>query len=318
MAGPSKKVVEALKAYRELTRRKGSGPLFMGVRPPERRGRKTAGPNAAFAEGLWSHVYWLEKGHELRQAGLYEEAVKAYDRSLGKRPNNASALDGKGVALDSLGRSEEAMRSLRRAISLDPNVPEGWYHYGACLDALDRRGQAVKAYAKAIDLDPDHFAALIRMAFDLHRIGRPDEGDKAFDHVIRTYPDLAAEVRAQRPHASWVPAGLTRCRKCGEYRGRVRDRDLNWTGTISEESAKDSDLVLEVLCWCNNVPCPRCGKGQIRRPGSNYYCEAENRAIHVSIYAGSMGSCDKCDPRPRGELRCSTKGSCDKCRRKER
>lgn len=90
-----------------------------------------------------------------------------------------------------------------------------------------------------------------------------------------------------------VLEGLEKCRVCGEYKGRVKCKDLNWAHVPFKERYEENEELLRISCWCESVICPHCGKGTVRRPTTNYYVEQDNRIIHVPYFRASFG-CSKC------------------------
>ena len=90
-----------------------------------------------------------------------------------------------------------------------------------------------------------------------------------------------------------VPEGLEKCMICGEYKGRVKSRNLNWDNVPFKEQYKISEEQIRVSCWCDSIVCPHCGKGTIRRPATNYYVAQDNRIVHVPYFRSSFG-CREC------------------------
>ena len=61
---------------------------------------------------------WYNKGNELIEIGLYEEALEAFEHALWLDKNYTEALNGKGNALLNLGRFDEALEAYERALEL--------------------------------------------------------------------------------------------------------------------------------------------------------------------------------------------------------
>ena len=59
---------------------------------------------------------YVEYGNLCDSRGLYEEALKAYDRALGIFPEDADALFDKGETLAKIGREQEATTYFAQAM----------------------------------------------------------------------------------------------------------------------------------------------------------------------------------------------------------
>ena len=94
-------------------------------------------------------------------------------------------------------------------------------------------------------------------------------------------------------HTALVPKGLCKCEKCGEYRGSVMEKDLNWDGSFHKEAKEESEEYLTVSCLCDGILCQKCKKNKIHRPISNSYNEKENDILHHPYFTGMIG-CSEC------------------------
>ena len=90
-----------------------------------------------------------------------------------------------------------------------------------------------------------------------------------------------------------IPEGLVRCEVCGEYRGKVMYKDLNWEGSFDKENKEKSEECLGVSCLCEGILCAKCKKNKIHRPISNSYNEEDNSIGHWPYFSG-MRPCDEC------------------------
>lgn len=96
-----------------------------------------------------------------------------------------------------------------------------------------------------------------------------------------------------RGHTALAPEGLYKCKKCGEYKGSVMEKDLNWNGSFHKTEAEKSEEYLTASCLCDGILCPICKKNKIHRPISNSYDEKDNDILHHPYFTGMMG-CDEC------------------------
>jgi len=111
-------------------------------------------------------------------------------------------------------------------------------------------------------------------------------------------------------HPIRIPEGIVQCATCGEYRGRCRKGDLKH-GYSAEDLAgiparyakviaEGADLMrppdeamIEVSCLCDGIVCPKCKKGRMHRPISNYYDARHNDVWHFPWFYFYRG-CDEC------------------------
>lgn len=107
-----------------------------------------------------------------------------------------------------------------------------------------------------------------------------------------------------------IPLGLEQCPVCGEYRGTVSGRDLNWNLEGLDESDELDRIVIEmrledmgseftVTCLCDGIPCPRCHVNKIHRPISNSYDPETNEIGHWAYFTAMM-PCPACRAKERG------------------
>lgn len=99
-----------------------------------------------------SAAHWRQVGDDFYDNGNYEEANKAYDRSLELNPNDMHVWNRKGVALSYLNRNDEALYADTKAIELSPNDKILWHNKYNELIVLDRDEEASVALAKAKEL----------------------------------------------------------------------------------------------------------------------------------------------------------------------
>jgi tetratricopeptide (TPR) repeat protein len=69
---------------------------------------------------------WFDKGNALLNESKYDEAIEAYDMTLGIDPQYAEAWYNKGNALSQLGfdKHDESVQAYSKAIELDPKYAD--------------------------------------------------------------------------------------------------------------------------------------------------------------------------------------------------
>ncbi|HKD77965.1 MAG TPA: tetratricopeptide repeat protein, partial [Ktedonobacterales bacterium] len=125
----------------------------------------------------------------LEQQGLYQEALKAYDRAVQLRPDDAELWASRGAILHRQRRFEEAVADNLRAHALNPASPYICNNTGAALQLLRRDENALPWFDKALALKPDFIMALINKASSLAQLRRLDEAIAAYNQVKAIDPD---------------------------------------------------------------------------------------------------------------------------------
>ena len=91
-----------------------------------------------------------------------------------------------------------------------------------------------------------------------------------------------------------IPEGLVKCEVCGEYKGEVKEKDLNWGDSYFDKAeVEKSEECFSVSCLCDGILCHKCKKNKIHRPISNSYDEINNDIGHWPWFTGMM-PCKEC------------------------
>ena len=98
--------------------------------------------------------FWYNKGYDLYNEGLLEEAVACFNKALEFNPLYSNAWIGKGSALDSLRRFEEAICCFNRALEINPNDSNAWYNRSNCSESLGHLDEAIEGFNKVLELNP--------------------------------------------------------------------------------------------------------------------------------------------------------------------
>jgi tetratricopeptide (TPR) repeat protein len=135
------------------------------------------------------------------RAEQYDHAVDWIVRAVRQQPR-AEYLASLGTALQKLGRLEEALKALDKAVQLKPEDAELWMDLGNVLVDLERPADALLTFQHVLQLNPRHWDAAYRCGFLLHKQGRSEEAVSCFDLSDRLRPNQAAilEMRAIALH----------------------------------------------------------------------------------------------------------------------
>ena len=92
-----------------------------------------------------------------------------------------------------------------------------------------------------------------------------------------------------------IPKGLFKCKKCGEYKGRVQEKDLDIPEKFQSYETENGLGYFDVVCICDGILCPICKKNKIRKPNSNHYDVDTNDVWHTPHNIISPVQCGECN-----------------------
>jgi tetratricopeptide (TPR) repeat protein len=183
---------------------------------------------------------YLELGHALELAHLYEEALAAYDEAATAAPASPAGPREGGLRCARWGEIEQARPRLEEAIlrgahdaetwhalglvrvhlgdlpgaeeayragaAADPAAPEAWLGLATVAIAQGDATKALDAYGQVLARRPRFAPAELGRAWALARLGRKDEAAKALDHAEELGAP-AANVAKQRAALDAPPPG---------------------------------------------------------------------------------------------------------------
>lgn len=132
---------------------------------------------------------WNGQGKTLLSLKRYKEALEAYEKAIQLKPDDLDAWVGRGYALDSLERYEEAISSFDKALKIQITSAEAWNGQGDALMNLQRYEQAIASYDKAVELKPDYYQSWYNRGWALHSLKRYQEAIKSYDKVVQFKPE---------------------------------------------------------------------------------------------------------------------------------
>ena len=104
-----------------------------------------------------SYSAWLHRGWVYRVAGLPEEAVRSFERSVRMSPVDPllyASFTGMGYAFIELGRFDEAILAGKKAQRQNPSWSATYRCLAAAFAHLGRDAEAREAAARVLELDP--------------------------------------------------------------------------------------------------------------------------------------------------------------------
>jgi len=124
--------------------------------------------------------------HSLR--GQHGDAIRAIERAVQLRPQDAHYRNTLGTILGAAGEYDAAVAALRDACALQSNFAVAWYNLGVMLTRSVRNDEAVVALRRAVALAPDHMPARALLADMLRVGGHADEAAQQYRKVLAEQP----------------------------------------------------------------------------------------------------------------------------------
>jgi tetratricopeptide (TPR) repeat protein len=126
-------------------------------------------------------------------AKQYDHAVEWISRAIRRDPK-PEYLSSLGTALAQLGRREEALKAFDKAVQLKPDDAELWRNLANLLADLQRSDQALLCFQQVLKLNPRHWEAASKSGILLHKAGRLQEAYACFDLCDRLQPNHASTL----------------------------------------------------------------------------------------------------------------------------
>ncbi|MGR3491187.1 MAG: tetratricopeptide repeat protein [Shimia sp.] len=132
-------------------------------------------------------------GDFLRQAGHYEQAIAAYDRTLELHDRHGSkqwfTVFARGIAKERLGQWEKAEADFRYALRLKPGQPQVLNYLGYSMLEQDRNlEEALALIETAVAARPDSGHILDSLGWALFRLGRYEEAVAPMEEASELLP----------------------------------------------------------------------------------------------------------------------------------
>jgi tetratricopeptide (TPR) repeat protein len=131
------------------------------------------------------------------QEEQYDFAIEWIARAIRQGSPKPVYLWSLGTALHKHGRYEEALKAFDKAVQLKPDDAELWKNLGEVLISLDRPSEAILSFQHALKLNPRHWAAANNCANLLYRLKRFDDALVHFNLCDELQPNRALTLQAR-------------------------------------------------------------------------------------------------------------------------
>jgi tetratricopeptide (TPR) repeat protein len=146
---------------------------------------------------LWDDVIGKEPGVSFAynnrglvydDMGLYDRAMKDYDRSIALKPDFFRPYNNRGVLLIKEGMLDEAIRDFDKSIALNPSFDEAYMNRGIAYDRKGLFDKSTEDFSKALSLNPLSYETLINRGVACGARGLLDEAIQNYSKAISINP----------------------------------------------------------------------------------------------------------------------------------
>jgi len=116
--------------------------------------------------------YLASLGTALEQQGLHEEALKAFDKAVQIKPDDAELWAQLANVLVQLQRPDHAIPGFERALKLNPRYWYAAYNYAVLLLQSERFEETLINFNLCDELQPDHATTLTGRGRALYKLNR--------------------------------------------------------------------------------------------------------------------------------------------------
>jgi len=140
--------------------------------------------------------WYFNRGYDLAEQRLYEEAVEEYTNVLEGNPTHTTKVQtyiNRAAAYASLQHWEEAISDSTEAINLDPECTLAYLNRGVAYNAIEEYDFAIADFSKAIELDHTIAEAYVHRAYAYY--------NKDVFHKAVTDCNMALDIDPEQTYA---------------------------------------------------------------------------------------------------------------------
>lgn len=133
----------------------------------------------------------LQQAIAHHQAGRLAEAEAVYNDILRDNPEDANALQLKGLIHAARNETGQAITCMENSLSINPNQPSVHYNLGMLFSNLGRHSEAIGSLTAALNLNPNHLQASLMLASSLRQEGRLEDAEQQLELLLIRKQDYA-------------------------------------------------------------------------------------------------------------------------------
>jgi tetratricopeptide (TPR) repeat protein len=136
---------------------------------------------------------WFHLGDLYERNAQYAEAIDAYKKVIGLKPDMGYAYLKMGTAYDRLNQPEEAVKILKKGIQRMPGFAVGYNNLGIAYGKLGKSGEEIAALKKAIKLRPSYSGARYNLGMTYLKVKNKKGAMREYE-LLKEFDEGAAEA----------------------------------------------------------------------------------------------------------------------------
>ena len=128
-------------------------------------------------------------GNVYLQLNEIDNSINYFKKSISKDPNNISALNNLGGALQRNKKYKEAINVYEKAIKIKPDHIDALTNLANSQASLKKFSEAITYYKKIIEINPDNFVIYNNLGKAFEELNNIDEAIKNYKKSIKLKPD---------------------------------------------------------------------------------------------------------------------------------
>jgi tetratricopeptide (TPR) repeat protein len=137
---------------------------------------------------------WKSMGNVLMKLERFDEAVLSFQQALKFNPRHLEATNACAQTLFDLKRYDEALTFFNQSDEIEPGRVDLYRIRGLCFTRAMRFEEALVDYNRVLELDPRQAETHCNLGVALLRFGRYDEAHACFDRSLALKPKVATTV----------------------------------------------------------------------------------------------------------------------------
>jgi predicted O-linked N-acetylglucosamine transferase (SPINDLY family) len=178
--------------------------------------------------------------------GRRNDALASFDRALLVQPNNAQALNNRGITLKELKRFDEALASYDSALTVRPDFAEALFNRGNTLHELKRLDEALVSYDRSLKIQPGYADALGNRGNTLKELKRLEEALASYERALAAKIDDGQAFSGAAECAIRLCDWDRRTRFAAELNANISNKKLIISPFVL--LSYSSDLALQLQC----------------------------------------------------------------------